>query len=238
MGNNNSYFYISGLISLSLFSFFALLIIFTLFSKQNINVFALKKDNYISISLDIAKVNTSSKKTLTTQVEEQSIVEPNDVNIDDLFNDVWTKNLKNKKKVEKKVDNKRLVEIGKKFKKIDKKRVEQVLKKTADNSMENKKNDSQKTSSANVVNEYLAKIQALVYENFVPPQNSQGYTVKAVIELSSIGKVMDFRILTYSDNSNLNEECDKIKSRLIGVLFPVNPQNKTGNYIVLLTSKE
>ncbi len=93
-------------------------------------------------------------------------------------------------------------------------------------------------STANAVNEYLAKIQALVYENFVPPPNSQGHTVKAVIELSAIGKVMDFRILTYSANSSLNDECDKIRDRLIGVLFPANPQNKSGSYIVMLTSKE
>jgi len=69
------------------------------------------------------------------------------------------------------------------------------------------------TSSANEVNEYFAKIQALVYEYFEPPQNSQGYSVRAVIELSALGKFIDFRILDYSANIALNEECDKIKDR-------------------------
>ncbi|WP_294962492.1 cell envelope integrity protein TolA [Sulfurimonas sp.] len=209
-----------------------------LFSKSNIDTYALKKDNYISISLDVPKLQTSKKRIIKTPIVEESVVEPGDVNIDDLFSDVWTKKIKKVKKIEKKVDNKRLLEIGKKSKKIDKNSVKSVSEKLTDNSNIKKSDDSEKLSTANAVNEYLAKIQALVYQNFVPPQNSQGHSVKAVIELSAIGKVMDFRILTYSAKSNLNDECDKIKDRLIGILFPANPQNKSGNYIVMLTSKE
>ena len=238
MGNNNSYFYISGFISISLFTFFSFLITYILFSKSNIDIYALKKDNYISVSLELPKIQKSQKKSVSTPVVQESIVEPQDVNIDDLFSDVWTKNIKKKKRKEKKVDNKRLLEIGKKSKKIDKKIIKPISEKITDNSIINKSDDSQKNSTANAVNEYLAKIQALVYQNFVPPQNSQGNSVKAVIELSAIGKVMDFRILTYSANSDLNDECDKIKNRLTGVLFPANPQNKSGNYIIMLTSKE
>ena len=129
-------------------------------------------------------------------------------------------------------------EIGKQSKKIDKNSVKEVLKKTINSNAVEKSDNSQKISTANVVNEYLAKIQALVYDNFIPPQNSQGHSVRAVIELSSIGKVMDFRILNYSANSSLNNECDKIKERLMGVLFPANPENRSGSYIIMLTSKE
>jgi len=229
MGNNNSYFYISGFI----------LIVYTLFSKIDKNVFALKKDNYISISLDIPKIQTTKNKSVVTPVKQQnSIVEPNDVNIDDLFSDVWTKSIKKPKKIKKKIDNKRLQDIQKKSKIIEKDTTKPLEEKSDNSNIADKSDDTQKVSTANEVNEYLAKIQALVYENFVPPQNSQGHTVKAVIELSAIGKVMDFRILTYSNNSSLNDECDKIKDRLMGVLFPANPQNKSGNYIIMLTSKE
>ena len=38
---------------------------------------------------------------------------------------------------------------------------------------------------------------------------------------------MDFRILTYSANPELNQECDKIKARLKGVVFPSNPDNRS-----------
>ena len=41
-----------------------------------------------------------------------------------------------------------------------------------------------------------------------------------------------------SANTYLNEECDKIKERLLGINFPVNPDNKSGNYIIKLTAKE
>ena len=238
MVNNNSYFYISGFISISLFVFFASLIMFMMFSSPKIDIYALKKDNYISISMDVPKLQTSNKKNIVIPVVEQSIVEPNDVSVDDLFSDVWTKNIKKKKKIEKKIDNKRLQEIGKRSKNIDKKSVKEVLDKVDNSNVKEKTDESQNLSTANAVNEYLAKIQALVYENFVPPQNSQGHSVKAVIELSSIGKVMDFRILNYSANSSLNDECDKIKDRLMGVLFPANPKNRSGNYIIMLTSKE
>jgi len=238
MARNNLYFYISGFISISLFLFFLSLIIYTLFEKSNIDIFALQKDNYISISLEMPKVQKSTKKSVVTPVVQESSVEPSDVNIDDLFSDVWTKSIKKPKKIEKKVDNRRILEIGKKSKTIDKKNTKVVEKKLADGAMVNNSDDTQKHSSANEVNEYLAKIQALVYQNFVPPQNSQGHSVKAVIELSAIGKVIDFRILTYSANSSLNDECDKIKNRLMGVLFPINPQNKSGNYIVMLRAKE
>lgn len=238
MARNNLYFYISGFISISLFLFFLSLIIYTLFEKSNIDIFALQKDNYISISLEMPKVQKSTKKSVVTPVVQESSVEPSDVNIDDLFSDVWTKSIKKPKKIEKKVDNRRILEIGKKSKTIDKKNTKVVEKKLTDGAMVNNSDDTQKRSSANEVNEYLAKIQALVYQNFVPPQNSQGHSVKAVIELSAIGKVIDFRILTYSANSSLNDECDKIKNRLMGVLFPINPQNKSGNYIVMLRAKE
>ena len=238
MVNNNSYFYISGFISISLFIFFASLVIFMLFSSSKDDIYALKKDSYISISLEVPKLQTSAKKSVVTPIKEQSIVEPSDINIDDLFSDVWTKNIKKKKKIKKKIDNKRLQEIGKQSKKIDKNSVKEVLKKTINSNAVEKSDNSQKISTANVVNEYLAKIQALVYDNFIPPQNSQGHSVRAVIELSSIGKVMDFRILNYSANSSLNNECDKIKERLMGVLFPANPENRSGSYIIMLTSKE
>ena len=66
----------------------------------------------------------------------------------------------------------------------------------------------------------------------------QGNSVTAVIELSSIGKVIDFRILTYSDNEALNRECDNIKDRLDNVLFPENPSGRSGLYKVKLISKE
>ncbi len=201
-------------------------------------MYALKKNNYISISLETPKQKTSPKESVVTPIkEESSKVESKNINIDDLFSDVWTKKITKKKKPKKKIDNRRLQEIQKKSKLVKKQNSKKVIK-TSSNSSAKKSEQSHKESTAPEVNEYLAKIQALVYENFEPPQNSQGYSVKAVIELSSIGKVMSFRILNYSTSSSLNSECDKIKDRLAGVLFPPSPNNSSGKYIIILTSKE
>ena len=208
---------------------------------NDVKQFALKKDNYISVSITTPKVETkSAKKSVTKPVERQvdTPLKQREVNIDNLFNDVWTKSIKPTKKEPKKVDKRRLQAISKKIKKTQNNKVESISQKVKN--IQSSKVDSkpQKTSTANQVNEYLAKIQALVYNHFYPPQNSQGHTVRAVIKLSAIGKVLDFRILNYSANEALNNECDMIKDRLLGVVFPINPENMSGNYTIVLTSKE
>ena len=237
MARDNPYFIISGFISLFLFSFFLFLFFFMMFSSSKIDTFALTKDNYISISLDIVPTPTKElKKEIFIPMEEsQSIVESKDVDIGDLFSDVWTKNIKiTKKKI--KQDNKRLELIRKKIKTKKENSVNQISKTTSKSEANIVSNKSKKSSSGDEVNEYLAKIQAIVYKYFHPPNNSQGHTVKAVIELDAIGKVLDFRILIDSSNQALNQECDKIKARLLGVLFPLNPQNKSSSTIVNLVS--
>ena len=159
-------------------------------------------------------------KKLEPVVEEEEV----DIDIGDLFSNVKTQKIKKKPK--------------KKQHRI--KELQNRPKDAKSAQSKNSANDTQtkESSSGNEVNEYLAKIQALVYKYFEPPANSQGHSVKAVIVLSAIGKVIDFRILTYSNNQALNDECDNIKSRLKSVLFPINPGNKKGQYTVILTSKE
>jgi protein TonB len=215
-----------------------------LVSSDKIKNFALKKDNYISVSLITPKISSNSaKKSVQKQIvqEKAKPVESKEIDIDNLFSDVWTKSIKKTEKTEKTektVNKRRLLEIQKKIRKSDKKRVESISKKLQKINAPKVESQSVKTSTASEVNEYFAKIQALVYKHFYPPQNSQGNSVEAIIELSSIGKVYDFRILRYSSSSELNSECDKIKDRLVGVIFPENPDNSSGTYTITLTSKE
>ena len=98
-----------------------------LFSSSKIDAYALKKDNYISISLEVSAVQTKiSKKAVVTPKEKiQSISEAKEVDIGDLFSDVWTKDIKIEKQ-EKKVDNKRLDLILKKIKTKDKNNVKSI----------------------------------------------------------------------------------------------------------------
>ena len=227
--DNTKYFYISGFISISLFSLFVVLMLFTIFSSSKLNVYALKKDTYISVSIEMPKTKpkrrTNTKKASIQKVTND-IVEPKDVSIDDLFSDVWTKKIKKTDKKKKDINNKRLLEIQKKSKLVDKDASKPALKKSDEKSVV-EKDETHQISTANEVNEYRAKIQALVYENFHPPANSVGEMVVAYIKINALGKMLDFRIIKYSANDELNKECDNIKSRLSNVLFPINPENKT-----------
>jgi len=238
MDRSNPYFIISGLISLSLFTLFLVLFIVMMLANPTIKNFALNKDTYVSISLETVVVPTkkANKNTVIKKEEVKTIEEVKEVDIGNLFNDVWTKDIKIEKKQENNVINKRLELIQKKILKTKENNVQSVEEVVQNESARRVEEETKKSSSGNEVNEYLAKIQAIVYKYFEPPANSQGHTVKAMIELSSYGKVLDFRILTYSENPALNKECDMIKERLLGVLFPSNPQNQSFTTTVLITS--
>ncbi|HIP20709.1 MAG TPA: hypothetical protein EYG70_06260 [Sulfurimonas sp.] len=221
--DNNTNFYFSGFIAFALFTLFFLLFTILLFNPQSSKTFALKKDKFISISLMISKVEIE-------KIKEQAIEEPIDKNIDvnNLFSDVWTKKITPKKVKQK--DSKRLFEIQKKIKTSSKNDVKPISKQVSKVTKQN--------SSADEVNEYLAKIQAIVYSYFRVPANSEGSRVKTVIELDSLGKVLDFRVLNYSNNDALNAEADKIRERLMYVTFPRNPEKISSRTIVILISKE
>ncbi len=237
MVKNDYYFYISGFISFALFFGFIAVVIIMLMSNINIKSYALKEDNYISISLDIVTPQTSKN----AKVEEKTI-EPiseeieSDLSIDDLFSDVSTKTIKKKK--EKKIDSKRFQELTKRVKTAKLNKVDSMNEKINSIQDSNIAKITKQNSSADEVNEYLARIQAIIYKNFNPPQNTQGKSAKVVIELSAIGKMLDFRVLSPSDNEDFNKELHKIKNKLQGALFPSNPDNENFRLITIITSKE
>ena len=238
MANNDNYFYISGVLAISIFAFFISLFFMMMFQTSKIDNYALTKDNFISVSIEMPKVKQKVSKTTTNTetLQESSVVENKNIDVNDLFSDVWTKKIVEKK--EKPVNSKRIQEIQKKLKTVETNSVKSIAEKV--NNLDNTTSDKEVTSSstANEVNEYLAKIQALVYQNFNVPSNTEGYSVKSVIELDALGKVIDFRILNYSTNEALNAEVDKIKARLQNVIFPINPQNRSSRTVVILISKE
>ena len=221
-----------------------------MFHPVKMKNYALKKDNYISISINTmsSAITNSPKKE---EVKKDSItpiekIKPNpktiesikEVDISDLFSDIVAKDIKNINIKQKKHNPRKLDELRKKIKTVKDNSVKSFAQKIKNFGDIKESKENTKASSGDEVNEYLAKINALVYQYFHPPQNSQGHSVKALIELSAIGKVKDFRILNFSSNENLNNECKKIKSRLMSVVFPINPQNRSSITIVKLTSKE
>lgn len=237
MGDNKSYFILSGAISLSFFIFILALFFYMMFSSADIKTYALTKDNFVSISVNTAKVQTKqdNKKVVTPVQESKSVSETKEVDIGNLFSSVPTQDIKKAKKVEK-TEEKRKQELQKRPKPKTESDIDALMQKINNLDATVKDDESNPTSTGDEVDEYIATIQAMVYEHFMPPNNSQGNTVKVVIELSAIGKVLDFRILNYSSSDTLNQECDRIKDRLMSVVFPVNPKNKSGSYILNITS--
>jgi len=206
-----------------------------MFNVSKTKAYGYKKENYISVSIKMThSKHTAKKKTFKAPPPNKKAVK--NVDINNLFSNVWTKKINNSVK---KPENKRRIEqIQKKISTTKQNNV-----KSLSNKLENMQNSDssiqeESSSAANEVNEYLAKIQDIVYQHFNVPQNSEGNSVKTVIELDPFGKLIDFRILSYSKNEALNQEADRIKERLKNVVFPVNPQNRSSRTIVILISKE
>ncbi|QOP45348.1 TonB C-terminal domain-containing protein [Sulfurimonas paralvinellae] len=236
MDKNNNYFIISGFISLSLFLFFLGLFIYMMFVVKNQPTYALTKDKFIAVSIVMPK-NIAKFTSSVALPSSSSKSVSQDIDVNDLFSDVWTQKIKHTQK-KKKVNSKRIADIAKKIKTADKNKINSVSEKIGKLDMQESDKNTQQTSSADEVNEYLAKIQAIVYQHFNVPPNSEGNSVKTVIELDPFGHMTDFRILSYSANEALNAEADRIKERLKSVVFPKNPTGKSSRTIVVLISKE
>ncbi|MDH4943642.1 TonB C-terminal domain-containing protein [Sulfurimonas sp. C5] len=236
MVRDDKYFYISGAISLTIFFIFLFLFAAILFSVSSTKTYGLKKENYVAISLATPEITKQLKKTKpskTTPTVTQSNSVSNNIDVNDLFSDVWTQKIDHTTKP-KEVNSKRIQEISKRVKKSEKNNVESLTEKVENIDKSDSTQEKQSSSSADEVNEYLAKIQAIVYDNFIPPMNSEGSIVKIVIEIDSLGKMIDFRVLNYSSSDALNQEADKIKSRLARVIFPKNPDNRSFRAIINL----
>ncbi|MBA1432892.1 MAG: TonB C-terminal domain-containing protein [Epsilonproteobacteria bacterium] len=198
--------------------------------------YGLTKKKFIAVSVvipkNIAKATSSASRSQTIS---KSLSQ--DIDVNDLFLNVWTQKITHQKKP-KKVNAKRIQDIAKKVKTLQKNKANSIAEKIENLDISQSQKNEEQVSSANEVNEYLAKIQAIVYQYFNVPPNSAGNSVKSVIELDPLGHMKDFRILTYSANEALNAEADRIKERLRNVIFPKNPQNRSSRAVVVLISKE
>lgn len=164
------------------------------------------------------------------------------IQIDSLFGAVEDKNIKPSQQAIKQkdeiVDKRLLDELEKKISKVTENRVDLISKKIEMIQNSKASNPSSKSSTAKEIDEYVTKVQMLVYENFKPPKNSANSYAKAVIELDSMGRLVGFKIVNYSNNDALNLEVDKIKNRLANVVFPKNPDRISAKFMINLIPKE
>ena len=210
-----------------------------LFQVEDIKKYGFKKENYVSVSVVLtpSRKQQKHKSSSVSKVVSQVVTKSKNIDVNNLFSDVWTEKIEHKK-IKRKVNSKRINEIQKQLKLKENNKVKPVNETIKKLQQAEEKTNEDASSAANEVNEYLAKIQTIVYQHFNVPPNTEGNSVKTVIELDPFGKMIDFRILNYSSSEALNSEVDKIKKRLTNVVFPQNPQHKSSKTIVILISKE
>ncbi|WP_345993795.1 TonB C-terminal domain-containing protein [Sulfurimonas sp. HSL-1716] len=211
---------------------------YVLFSSQQIKSYALQKNDAITVSIVMqTRPVNESKKNNSDQIEKNEA--PKDVS--SLFSSVWTKSVdKISEKKADSIDKNQLLRLTKKIKRSSKNDVESIKEKVENTKFA--KADVQVTSdegsSGQEVNEFLAKIQGEIYNNFFPPQNTQGQSAKVLIRLGADGTVLDFIILSYSADETFNGEVDRLKNRIDMLKFPENPENRSGSYTIILKAKE
>ena len=210
-----------------------------LFQVEDIKKYGFKKENYVSVSVVLtpSRKQQKHKSSSVSKVVSQVVTKSKNIDVNNLFSDVWTQKIDHKK-IKREVNSKRINEIQKQLKLKENNKVKPVDETIKKLQQAEEKTNEDASSAANEVNEYLAKIQAIVYQHFNVPPNTEGNSVKTVIELDPFGKMIDFRVLNYSSSEALNNEVDKIKKRLTNVVFPQNPQHKSSKTIVILISKE
>jgi protein TonB len=246
--NHERYFFLSGLISISLFVFLLFLAGYNLFFSPKAEQFAMTKSEFISVSLTVSNTKSTERSDPPPQAEvqkieplpepEKPVVQPEKTpDISDLFAQV-----KHQKTI------KKPLEESKQNEQLNKLEKELLTHKDAPNFTDkvNKvelakpsvKMVVQGGSSGPIVNEYHAKIQALVYTNFHPPAGTAGAVAHVRMNISSSGKLISYRILSYSGNSSFNNEVDWLRDRLSTIRFPDHPEGKDTVLECILTAKE
>lgn len=241
------YFLQSGIITFFLFGIILSFFMSNLLHPEKPDAFAMRKSDVISISLEDALTPVSKVMSPSVPVSQQSVNEVKRVpspstpmqeaipEIDDLFATV--KSTKNKPKP---MDNsKQMKELNALEEKVlatkrDSKLFDKV--KTFELAKSGVKMVSSSTGPA--VNEYNAKIQGIIYANFHPANGTEGFAARVRITLSPEGRLLSYRVISYSGNAVFNAEVDWLKERLRQVGLPQHPQGEEAVFEIILTAKE
>jgi hypothetical protein len=205
----------------------------------------MKKSEYVSVSLmesTIAEVQTISEPLAAPDepepAEEKPTVEEEEIpEISDLFSQVKVEKTPKKTREE----SKHREELNALEKEIleqkDSPRFSDKVSKV-DLAKPSVKMVTQGGSSGPLVNEYHAKIQALVYTYFRPPAGTAGEAARVRMSISASGKLISYKVISYSGSRSFNSEVEWLKDRLVSVRFPEHPEGKEAILEFILTAKE
>jgi protein TonB len=246
--NQERYFFLSGLISITFFVVLLFLVGFSLIISPKIEQFALTKSQFISVSIEIndkkvteksePEPQVSSSKPISEPVIEEPTVKPKSIpEISDLFSKVKPEKIEKKPREEAK-RNEQLNALEKEL--LTHKEASRFTDKVnkVDLVKPSIKMIVQGGSTGPLVNEYHAKIQALVYTYFRPPAGTAGEVARVRMNISASGKLIGYKVISYSGNSPFNSEVDWLKDRLNSIRFPDHPDGKDTVLDFILTAKE
>lgn len=241
------YFFQSGMITFFLIALMCLFFMSDVLHSSKADAFAIKKSDVISVTLEDTPARVSEEISPSAPVVQKPVKEVEKISvalnpvkeivpaIDDLFATVKTAKSKPKP-----IDNsKQVSELNALEEKIlttkrDTKFFDKV--KTLELAKSGVKMVS--SSTGPVVNEYNAKIQGVIYANFHPASGTEGFAARVRILLSPNGKLLSYRVISYSGNAVFNAEVDWLKERLRQVGLPQHPQGEEAVFEIILTSKE
>lgn len=245
-GQQERYFFLSGIISISFFAVLVFLAVYTLLVPSQIDSYAMTQSEIVNISIAIAEpteekeavVQESSEVSEATPEEEAEMTQEEPVpEISDLFSQVKVDKTPKKREEEQK----RRDELN---------NLEKELLQTKEHSSLSEKVNKvelarpsvkmvpQGGSTGPLVNEYHAKIQGLVYTYFRPPSGSAGEMARIRMKLSASGRLIEYKILRFSKNGSFNHEVEWLKDRLNTVRFPEHPEGRDAVLEFILTAKE
>lgn len=241
------YFLQSGIITFFLFGLIISFFMSNILHSTKPDAFAMTKSDVISISLEntpsvVSKVMSPSVPEVQKPVKEIEKVSKDSTpsqeivpEIDDLFATVKTTKSKSKP-----IDNlKQISELNALEEKIlTTKRDSKVFDKVK--TLELAKSGVKMVSSSTgpAVNEYNAKIQGIIYANFHPASGTEGFAARVRITLSPDGRLLGYRVISYSGNAVFNAEVDWLKERLRQVVLPQHPKGEEAVFEIILTAKE
>lgn len=248
--NQERYFFLSGLISISLFTLLVFLAGFSLFLSPKIEQFAMVQSDVInvSIAIDEPQEATANNSEPVIEVAAEKTIEKSEISeaappkeaipqISDLFANVKPqKTPKAKQEEPKNIEQLNALE-------------KEILQKKETTRFSDKLNTmtlakpsikmvAQGGSTGPVVNEYHAKIQGLVYTYFRPPNDSIGQSARIRVTISSSGKLIAYTVLRHSSLSSFNHEVEWLKDRLSAIKFPEHPEGREAVLEFILTAKE
>lgn len=251
-------FYASGALSFGIFLLTLLLFASVLFNYDAVKSYALSKQDYIAVSLVSVPLQKRPTKEETKtspvkeplpvkepepQTEEELITTPEAFkDASTLFENVWTQEVSAKKRPMKKPesDTKRISAIEKRIKTAQKSQQHSAAAKISSVKLAKPSVsvEGSATSAAAEVNEYYAKIQAIVYNHFNPPVNSEGNSARVYLRLDADGRLKDARILVPSGQPLFDNEVEALLRRLNSAVFPASPEGRPIELKIILTAEE